>query len=104
MRLLDDAFTRLTLDPERGPPIDQADIHAAYAAYRAHLAAESMIDMDDLVAGAVRVLRDDPAALALWRSRTRVLLVDESQDLDRTQLELALMLDRRLSRHLPRRR
>ncbi len=92
MRVLDDAFTRLTLDPERGPSPDEVHIHAAYAAYRAALAADSMLDLDDLVAGALRVLREDERALALWRSRTKVLLVDESQDLDRTQLELALLL------------
>jgi len=92
MRVLDDAFTRLTLDPERGPSPDQVHIHAAYAAYRAALAADSMLDLDDLVAGALRVLREDERALARWRSRTQVLLVDESQDLDRTQLELALLL------------
>ena len=92
MRILDDAFTRLTLDPERGPAATEVHIHAAYAAYRAALAADSMIDMDDLVAGALRVLRSDAAALATWRARAQVLLVDESQDLDRTQLELALLL------------
>ena len=92
MRLLDDAFTRLTLDPERGPGPDRADLHAAYTAYRGALAADGMLDLDDLVAGAVRVLREDPALLARWRARTAVLLVDESQDLDRTQLELALLL------------
>lgn len=92
MRVLDDAFTRLTLDPERGPPREATDLHAAYAAYRAALAADGMIDMDDLVAGAVRALREDAALLARWRARTAVLLVDESQDLDRTQLDLALLL------------
>jgi superfamily I DNA/RNA helicase len=92
MRLLDDAFTRLTLDPERGPPADQVQVHAAYASYRAALAAEGSLDMDDLVARALRVLRDDPALLARWRTRAAVLLVDESQDLDRTQLDLALLL------------
>lgn len=92
MRVLDDAFTRLTLDPERGPGPERADLHAAYAAYRAALAADGAIDMDDLIAGAVQVLGDDPALLARWRARTAVLLVDESQDLDRTQLELALIL------------
>ncbi len=93
MRVLDDAFTRLTLDPERGPPPTEVHIHAAYAAYRAALAADDMIDMDDLVAGALRVLRDGRRRRSrLWRSRAQVLLVDESQDLDRTQLELALLL------------
>jgi DNA helicase-2/ATP-dependent DNA helicase PcrA len=92
MRILDDAFTRLTLDPERGPPTDQADVHAAYAAYRAALASDRMIDMDDLVAGALRALREDAALLARWCARAAVLLVDESQDLDRSQLDLALLL------------
>jgi superfamily I DNA/RNA helicase len=92
MRVLDDTFTRLTLDPERGPPPERADLHAAYAAYRATLAAEGMLDLDDLVAGALRVLVADAALLARWRARTAVLLVDESQDLDRSQLELALLL------------
>lgn len=92
MRLLDDAFTRLTLDPERGPPSDQVDVYAAYASYRAALAADGMLDMDDLVARALQVLREDPTLLARWRTRAAVLLVDESQDLDRSQLELALLL------------
>jgi superfamily I DNA/RNA helicase len=97
MRVLDDAFTRLTLDPERGPPADQVDVHAAYTAYRAALAADGMLDMDDLVAGALRALQREDALLARWRRRTAVLLVDESQDLDRCQLDLALLLagDRR---------
>lgn len=92
LRQLDDAFTRLTLDPERGPPADQTAIHAAYAAYRAALATDGMLDMDDLVARALRVLRADPALLDRWRARTAVLHVDESQDLDRSQLDLALLL------------
>jgi superfamily I DNA/RNA helicase len=92
MRILDDAFTRLTLDPERGPGADRVDLHTAYAAYRDALAAQGTIDMDDLIAGALRVLRDDGTLLGRWRTRTSVLLVDESQDLDRSQLELALIL------------
>jgi superfamily I DNA/RNA helicase len=92
MRLLDDAFTRLALDPERGPGPERTDLHAAYVAYRAALTAEGMLDMDDLVAGALRVLREDAALLARWRRRAAILLVDESQDLDRTQLDLALLL------------
>lgn len=92
MRLLDDAFSRLTLDPARGPGPERTDLHAAYAAYRAALAADGAIDMDDLVAGAVQRLRDDPALLHQWRQRARVLLVDESQDLDQAQLDLVLLL------------
>ncbi|MBX3031536.1 MAG: ATP-dependent helicase [Chloroflexi bacterium] len=92
MRLLDDAFSRLTLDPARGPGPERTDLHAAYAAYRSALTTDGAIDMDDLVAGAVQRLRDDPALLRQWQQRARVLLVDESQDLDQAQLDLVLLL------------
>ncbi len=91
-RWLDDAFTRLKLDPERAPPLTDAATHAAFAAYQAHLTARGAIDLDDLVGRAVPTLEADPALLRRWRGRAAVLFVDEAQDLDRTQLELALLL------------
>ena len=96
-RRLDDAFTRLKLDPERGPPPEDREIHAAFAAYQSHLRGIGSIDLDDLVALAGPTLQADPGLLARWRGRTGVLFVDEAQDLDKTQLELALLLtgDRR---------
>jgi superfamily I DNA/RNA helicase len=97
LRHLDDAFTRLGLDPERGPDPTDTATHAAWAAYRAELDRRGALDFDDLVARAGPVLREDPALLARWRARAAVLFVDEAQDLDRTQLDLALLLtgDRR---------
>jgi DNA helicase II / ATP-dependent DNA helicase PcrA len=97
LRHLDDAFTRLALDPERGPGPEDAATHAAWAAYRAELVRRRAIDFDDLVARAGPVLNGDPALLARWRSRCQVLFVDEAQDLDRAQLDLVLLLtgDRR---------
>jgi superfamily I DNA/RNA helicase len=92
LRWLDDAFTRLKLDPERGPPPGDAATHQAFAEYQAHLEGHGLIDLDDLVARAPSALREDPARLARWRGQARVLFVDEAQDLDRTQLELALLL------------
>jgi superfamily I DNA/RNA helicase len=92
MRSLDDAFTRLKLDPERGPPDDDVETHAAYAAYVARLHALGAIDLDDLVALAAPNLLRDPALLARWRARAAVLFVDEAQDLDRAQLDLAVLL------------
>ncbi len=96
-RLLDDAFSRLKLDafvtaadvaadPEPGP------VGAAFLAYEAALTRRGQLDFDDLVAEAVRTLETDAALLARWRTRTAHLLVDEAQDLDRTQLRLALLL------------
>ena len=96
-RRLDDAFSRLKLDlgvtaeevagdPAPGP------VASAFVAYERALAAAGAIDFDDLVARALRALESEPALLARWRSRCAHLLVDEVQDVDRSQLRLALLL------------
>jgi DNA helicase-2/ATP-dependent DNA helicase PcrA len=96
-RRLDDAFSRLKLDlrvtaddvardPHPGP------LARAFLACEQALAAAGTIDFDDLVAGALRALEGDCALLARWRERCGHLLVDEVQDVDRSQLELALLL------------
>jgi superfamily I DNA/RNA helicase len=91
-RRLDDAFTRLKLDPERAPPPTDRQVHAAFTAYQQHLRRTAAIDLDDLVALAPSRLGAEPSLLDRWRDRAAVLFVDEAQDLDRTQLELAVLL------------
>jgi superfamily I DNA/RNA helicase len=44
------------------------------------------------VARSVPALLDDGRLLARWRQRAAVLFVDEAQDLDKTQLDLAVLL------------
>ncbi|MEO5965445.1 MAG: ATP-dependent helicase [Candidatus Limnocylindrales bacterium] len=94
---LDLAFSRLKLDlrvtaddiardPSPGP------VARAYVTYERAIADGGGVDFDDLVVRALRLLQDDDRALARWRARCRELLVDEAQDLDRSQLELALLL------------
>lgn len=94
---LDLAFSRLKLDlrvsaeevardPERGP------MAQAFVEYEEALRARGGLDFDDLVARALRLLEDDEAELARWRARCSALLVDEAQDLDRSQLSVALLL------------
>src|SRR4051812_38652017 len=94
---LDLAFSRFKLDlrvaveevardPAPGP------IARAFIAYEAAIRDSGGVDFDDLVARAVACLRADPVLLARWRSRTATLLVDEAQDVDRVQLDLALVL------------
>jgi DNA helicase II / ATP-dependent DNA helicase PcrA len=94
---LDLAFSRLKLDlrvglgdvvadPEPGP------VTRAFIAYERAVLESGGVDFDDLVIRAVRCLESDAALLARWRARTARLLVDEAQDLDRTQLDLALLL------------
>jgi DNA helicase-2/ATP-dependent DNA helicase PcrA len=94
---LDLAFSRLKLDlrigweqvatdPAPGP------VASAYVAYGRAVAETGGLDFDDLVVRALGLLDADDRLLARWRARTTTLLVDEAQDLDRTQLELALLL------------
>ncbi len=94
---LDLAFSRLKLDlrvtadevatdPSPGP------VARAYITYERAVRESGGVDFDDLVLRAVGCLESDPVLLARWRARTTTLLVDEAQDLDRTQLDLALLL------------
>jgi superfamily I DNA/RNA helicase len=94
---LDTAISRLKLevgvtadevarDPDAGP------IAQAFVAYERAVAATGGLDFDDLVLRAIGVLADDERLLARWRERCRELLVDEVQDVDRAQLQLALLL------------
>jgi len=94
---LDLAFSRLKLDllvtadevaadPVAGP------VARAFVAYERAVEASGGVDFDDLVLRALRVLESDHRLLVRWRSRCATLLVDEAQDLDRSQLDLAILL------------
>ncbi len=94
---LDLAFSRLKLDlrvsaddvardPEPGP------VARAFVAYERAVADAGGVDFDDLVVRALALLGSEERELRRWRDRCANLLVDEAQDLDRTQLELALLL------------
>jgi len=96
-RRLDGTFSRLKLDlavtaadvardPAPGP------IARAFLAYDKALGEAGGIDFDDLVALALRRLEGGPALLERWRTRCAHLLVDEVQDVDASQLRLALLL------------
>jgi DNA helicase-2/ATP-dependent DNA helicase PcrA len=97
LRRLDDAFSRLKLevgvtaarvatDREPGP------IARAFLAYEAALEDTGGLDFDDLVCRSLRLLEARPPLLRRWRAKCEHLLVDEMQDVDRTQLRLALLL------------
>ena len=96
-RRLDTAFSRLKLelrvsaeavasDPDAGP------VARAFVAYEAALVASGTVDFDDLVPRALTLLETDAAVAARWREHCSELFVDEVQDVDRTQLDLALAL------------
>ncbi|HYH92295.1 MAG TPA: ATP-dependent helicase [Candidatus Saccharimonadales bacterium] len=94
---LDTAFSRLKLEHGVEAATIAADVGAgpvarAYVAYEQAIAARGGLDFDDLVRHALGRLSVDPALLERWRQRTAHLLVDEVQDVDRSQLRLALHL------------
>ena len=73
-------------DPGAGP------IARAFVAYEGAIAATGGLDFDDLILRAIERLERDEVLLRRWRDRCRELLVDEVQDVDRAQLQLALLL------------
>ncbi len=98
---LDTAISRLKVEHGVDPAEVAADVAGdadagpiarAFVAYQAALMARGEIDFDDLVLGALRWLAADEASLERWRGRSGHLLVDEVQDVDRAQLQLALVL------------
>jgi superfamily I DNA/RNA helicase len=94
---LDTAFSRLKLDlgvtaAEVAADPDAGPVVRAFVAYERALADRGGLDFDDLVRGALDALGSDTALLDRWRDRCAHLLVDEVQDVDRSQLRLALLL------------
>ncbi|HSL77292.1 MAG TPA: ATP-dependent helicase [Candidatus Limnocylindrales bacterium] len=94
---LDTAFSRLKLDlavtaSHVAADPDAGSIARAFIAYETALRDRGAIDFDDLVRGALQALEADAGLLARWRERCTHLLVDEVQDVDRSQLRLALLL------------
>jgi DNA helicase-2/ATP-dependent DNA helicase PcrA len=62
------------------------------ARFREHLKETGSLAFDDMVALALRLLRECPDVLADFRSRTAYVLVDEFQDTSRDQLDLVRVL------------
>jgi len=79
------AVTRAKQSLDRLPP---AELLPAWEDYQQELAAQGVLDLDDLVREAVRRLDADPRLLAAWRGRYGHLLVDEYQDVNQVQVEL----------------
>jgi superfamily I DNA/RNA helicase len=96
-RRLDTAISRLKLDLRVDPKAIAGDpaagpVALAWVAYERVLRATGGLDFDDLVARSLALLERDAGLRDAWRRRCSHLLVDEAQDLDRSQLDLALLL------------
>jgi DNA helicase-2/ATP-dependent DNA helicase PcrA len=71
---------------------DQTELAETYAAYDRLLHKHGFVDFGDLIALALRLLREHPAVLARSRERFRHILVDEFQDTNYAQFELVKLL------------
>ena len=71
-----------------------AEVARVLADYERALAEERALDFDDLVVRAVRLLEESPQALVAARRRCQHLLVDEYQDINRSQYRLVRLLAR----------
>ena len=105
----DTAFSRLKLELRRGRRARSRrtrrpdPVARAFVRYEAALAARGALDFDDLVRRALDRLEADPDLLARWRGRCGHLLVDEVQDVDRSQLATGAPAGRPGEPGLPRR-
>ena len=61
-------------------------------AYAKLLRQQDLVDLDDLIALPVALLRDDPALVEKYRKQWQWIFVDEYQDVDETQYELLRLL------------
>jgi DNA helicase II / ATP-dependent DNA helicase PcrA len=96
-RRLDTVFSTLKLEHRVDPATIAADLEAgprarAFVTYESAVRASGGLDFDDLVARPLALLESDAGLLDGWRTACTELLVDEVQDVDRSQLELALLL------------
>jgi DNA helicase-2/ATP-dependent DNA helicase PcrA len=60
--------------------------------YAKLLRQQDLVDLDDLIALPVALLRDDPALVEKYRKQWQWIFVDEYQDVDETQYELLRLL------------
>jgi DNA helicase-2/ATP-dependent DNA helicase PcrA len=67
-------------------------IAKVYEGYEARKRAAGALDFDDLISEAVRLFREHPEVLEHYQERFRYILIDEYQDTNRAQYELANLL------------
>ena len=117
-RLLTQVLKELNLDAKRFPPramaaaIGKAKDHVlsaeqfsaaagnfyeqtiarVYEAYEARKKAAGALDFDDLITETVHLFRDHPEVLEHYQERFQYLMIDEYQDTNRAQYELANLL------------
>jgi DNA helicase-2/ATP-dependent DNA helicase PcrA len=68
------------------------DMARLYALFDGECRRRGWLTLDDLITGAIRVLRASPGAADICRAEYRHIVVDEFQDVNRAQIELIRLL------------
>lgn len=87
-----DGLKRKGVYPEQGDDYLSSNIRAAYKEYNQILREENLLDFGDLVALAIRLLRQCDFVRRLCTGFFRYVIVDEFQDTDKQQLEMIHLL------------
>lgn len=87
-----DRLKRNGIYPEQGDDNLPFKIREAYKAYNRILREGNLLDFGDLVALAVKLIRESDFVKRLYTRRFRYVIVDEFQDTDKQQLEIIRLL------------
>ncbi len=77
---------------EAGADYRLSRIAAVYRGYAEDLARSNALDFDDIIMQTVRLLRENPDLLTYYQKKFRYVCIDEYQDTNRAQFELAALL------------
>lgn len=70
----------------------QLELSTLYAEYQSHLASINSFDFDDMINVVINALKNDENLLLTYQERYQYILIDEYQDTNSSQNELALLL------------
>ncbi len=79
-------------DAEVGNDHKMQQISSVYTLYQSKLHGANAVDFDDIIMRTVNLLRRSETARTYYQNKFRYVLVDEFQDTNRAQFELALLL------------
>ena len=77
---------------EAGSDFRLSRIAAVYRGYEEDLRRSNAMDFDDIIMQTVRLLRENPDVLAYYQRKFKYVCIDEYQDTNRAQFELAALL------------
>ena len=91
-RAKDKLMTPRDFDREVGTDYKLQQISSLYTMYQAKLTESMALDFDDIIMKTVVMLRENPDVLEKYRRQFKYVLVDEFQDTNYAQFELARLL------------